>query len=164
MYRRYNENIPVYLRDRPRGFVQHMKARLEEAKDYTANDVIELDHDTFSVKSQSEPSKYHTVYFGDDEDMPCCTCRDWARHLLPCKHFFAIFQQVSGWGWENLPASYKDNPLFTLDDSCLGQKADSPSTSASVSVEASSATQLAFIPASLPEKKSSDKRIAKETR
>ncbi|XP_078600554.1 uncharacterized protein LOC144875486 [Branchiostoma floridae x Branchiostoma japonicum] len=158
MYRRYNENIPVYLRDRPRGFVQHMKARLEEAKDYTANDVIELDHDTFSVKSQSEPSKYHTVYFGDDEDMPCCTCRDWARHLLPCKHFFAIFQQVSGWGWENLPASYKDNPLFTLDDSCLGQKADSPSTSASVNVEASNATQLAFIPASLPEKKSSNKR------
>ena len=47
----------------------------------------------------------HMVDFGSKshDQLPWCTCKDWLRHHLPCKHFFSILANCQGWGWENFP-------------------------------------------------------------
>ena len=37
---------------------------------------------------------------------PSCTCPDWIRYHIPCKHMFAVFHSIDGYSWENLPALY----------------------------------------------------------
>ncbi|KAK5927631.1 hypothetical protein CgunFtcFv8_012766 [Champsocephalus gunnari] len=75
----------------------------------------------FHVKSQSHPCTQHNINLGESIIMPSCTCKDWAKHKLPCKHFCAVFNHVHEWGWEKLASGNRDNPLFSLDNACLGQ-------------------------------------------
>ncbi|KAI8488947.1 hypothetical protein Bbelb_334650 [Branchiostoma belcheri] len=110
-YRKYHSNIPTYLQDRPRGVVNHILPRLTEAQCYEPG--------VFKVTSKGGISQhYHTVNFetSSTNNMPSCTCRDWAKHKMPCKHFCAIFTLEEGWTWDKLSPAYRDNPLFSLDD------------------------------------------------
>ncbi|XP_033969877.1 uncharacterized protein LOC117480070 isoform X1 [Trematomus bernacchii] len=120
-YRRYNENMPKFLKDRPRSVADHVMSRLTEAQFYEANDIVAKGNGMFHVKSQSHPCTQHHINFGESIIMPSCTCKDWAKHKLPCKHFCAVFNHVHEWGWEKLASNYRDNPLFSLDNACLGQ-------------------------------------------
>ncbi|KAL3067745.1 hypothetical protein OYC64_022046 [Pagothenia borchgrevinki] len=120
-YRRYNETMPKFLKDRPRSVADHVMSRLTEAQFYEANDVVAKGNGMFHVKSQSHPCTQHHINFGESIIMPSCTCKDWAKHKLPCKHFCAVFNHVHEWGWEKLASNYRDNPLFSLDNACLGQ-------------------------------------------
>ena len=51
--------------------------------------------------------------------LPSCTCRDWERHGLPCKHFFAVFLLVPEWSWTQLPLWYTGSPRLSLDTDCV---------------------------------------------
>ena len=44
-----------------------------------------------------------------------CTCQEWLKHELPCKHVFAVLQH-GGISWEDFPDPFRTNPLFNLDD------------------------------------------------
>lgn len=99
---------------------QHQESLL-----YNTSDIMSSGKNIFSVHSQTSQEK-HQVNFGTDDELPSCTCIDWQRHLLPCQHFCAIFTLVPGWGWENLSAAYRTNPLFTFDEVCLGQSGTLP--------------------------------------
>ncbi|XP_073678281.1 uncharacterized protein [Garra rufa] len=116
-YRKYSERLPLFLRDRPRVVVDHIMDRHLQAMSYQREDVIMHGDGAFSVKSQT--ADYYKIYFGSHTTMPSCTCEDWQRNLLPCKHFCAVFSMVQGWGWEKLGVMYRDNPLFSLDVICL---------------------------------------------
>lgn len=97
--------------------------RHRESLLYSVSDITSAGENIFTVQSQTSQEK-HQVNFGKDDEMPSCTCMDWRRHLLPCQHFCAVFTLVPGWSWENLSAVYRNNPLFTFDEVCLGQYAD----------------------------------------
>jgi len=47
--------------------------------------------------------------------MPSCSCPDFTKHLLPCKHFFAAFQFDDRWDWTSLPAFYLSSPYMSID-------------------------------------------------
>jgi len=49
------------------------------------------------------------------EGMPSCTCKDWLRHQLPYKHFFAIFRHRKEWQWEQLPSEYLQSAYLSMD-------------------------------------------------
>lgn len=49
-----------------------------------------------------------------DLSIPCCTCRYFMRHKLPCKHFFAIFRFFSERSLARLPKEYTEGPLLSL--------------------------------------------------
>ena len=53
----------------------------------------------------------HTVSFSTPE----CTCKDWIRHHIPCKHFFAIFEHFPGWGWSELPQHFLGSSYLSAD-------------------------------------------------
>ena len=42
-------------------------------------------------------------------------CKDWLRHQLPCKHFFAVFQYRKEWQWEQLPPKYLKSAYLPMD-------------------------------------------------
>ncbi|XP_063078674.1 uncharacterized protein LOC134468731 [Engraulis encrasicolus] len=117
-YRRYNTVMPGFLHNRPRGVVTHIMERMTEAE-YHTDEIVPVGDGLFNIKSASHGNGHHTVDFGCNTDAPSCTCMDWRRSKLPCKHFCAIFLKNKEWGWEKLHASYRENPLLSLDGHCL---------------------------------------------
>ena len=56
--------------------------------------------------------------------MPKCTCTDFTRTGLPCKHFFAVFEHSQDWKWDALPERYRENPHVSLDNAIVFGNAD----------------------------------------
>ena len=63
----------------------------------------------------------HIINFGivSQEKMPSCTCKDWLRHHIPCKHFFAVFAHRPDWPWERLPSTYQNSAYVSMDTLAL---------------------------------------------
>jgi len=51
--------------------------------------------------------------------MPFCTCPDWIKWHIPCKHFFAVFRLYPFWGWYKLPQVYLESPYLSTDQESL---------------------------------------------
>ena len=71
----------------------------------------------FQVTSAS--GKVHKVDFGKETGVPSCTCLDWMRFHIPCKHFFAIFSNETDSSWYSLPPTYLASPLLSSDQEAL---------------------------------------------
>lgn len=64
---------------------------------------------TFQIRSEREERGFHKVDF----NLPSCSCLDFKKSKLPCKHFGAVFLLVDGWTFPRLPAAYRDGPYLT---------------------------------------------------
>ena len=53
--------------------------------------------------------------FGDDENMPSCSCPAWSELYYLCKHFFSIFEKFPLWSWEHLSYLHMNSPFVNLD-------------------------------------------------
>ncbi|XP_075070539.1 uncharacterized protein LOC142159545 [Mixophyes fleayi] len=131
-FRKYHEDVPNFLKNRPREFIHHVMRRLSSNLDGTHVSCIDHTSGIFKVNSEYDKEKYYTVNLG--AECPECTCEDWIKFLLPCKHMCCIFQFVEGWGWEKINPSYSNNALFILDTDCFsdhtvrgGDEAEYPS-------------------------------------
>ena len=121
-YRAYNTHVPSYLQGRPRNVIIHCLVREEKAlKKFSPEDITSADKETgiFSVRGKS--GYIHTVDFGTQTGKPNCTCQDWAKNNLPCKHFFLIFITTDEWGWSSLPRSYLNGPYLCRDGVSLNK-------------------------------------------
>ncbi|XP_040271838.1 uncharacterized protein LOC120987578 [Bufo bufo] len=116
-YRKYSEEVPNFLRNRPRDFVTHVMKRL--ASSLTAADIKIRKNSSgiFDVKSETEHDKTYIVNVS--EKIPTCNSLDWKKNFMPCKHMCAIFAFEKELGWEKLDAAYSQNPLFVLDTDCF---------------------------------------------
>ena len=120
MYRPYNDSIPDYLKGRPKKVVLHCLSRLQKVAKIKKESVTMTDNSgKFSIINPS--GKKHEVQFVGDNSLPQCTCKDWIRWHIPCKHFLAIFTHYPTWGWNKLPKSYLDNEYLSTDSSVLAQ-------------------------------------------
>ena len=63
--------------------------------------------------------RVHTVDFGTSSGMPSCTCLDWTKNQLPCKHFFAVFKHKKEWSWNDLSQEYLCKPHISADIKAL---------------------------------------------
>ena len=51
------------------------------------------------------------------DNMPSCSCKDWKKWHLPCKHFFAVFRlKEAQWGWNALPQEYLNSAYLSTDN------------------------------------------------
>lgn len=118
--RNYAENIPGFLVNRPGSVVKHCYKRWDDSANISVDDIDQIGEGQFLVKSQTPGcSQVYTVNFSPgDFPIPCCSCDDWRKHHLICKHFCAIFRHTP-WKWEQLPEEYRNNPFITLDDDVL---------------------------------------------
>ena len=91
-YRSYNKGIPSYLHDRPREFVLHCLERRKIALGSDLSGITCQRKVLFSVMSfTNNLSECYKVYFGNEHEMPKCSCYDWCKTGYLCKHFFAVF-------------------------------------------------------------------------
>ena len=126
-YRSYNEFVPKYLQGRPRSVILHCISRIRKAERFTKEAVHQIDTSgQFRIKSAS--GKQHTVKFVSDDNMPQCTCKDWTRWHIPCKHFFAVFHYFPNWGWASLPKEYLENEYLSADSTVLTNSSNGSST------------------------------------
>ena len=108
--------MPLFLRYRPVWIAKHVLKRHQDASTNRPEKITEQGDGAFRMQSQTTPQDHHLVQFGFTTTMPSCSCDDWRRNMLPCKHFSAVFRVVEGWGWERLDSMYLVNPLFSLDE------------------------------------------------
>ena len=73
----------------------------------------------FQVKSMSKEG-YHELYVGDKYAFPNCTCKDWKKFLMPCKHFLAVFEHVPGVSWNSFGGIYTKSSFFSIDYEVFG--------------------------------------------
>jgi len=61
------------------------------------------------------PNTYYRVTFGDELEFPMCTCYDWKKYLVPCKHMLAICKNIDGESFNSIGSRYLTSPHLTLD-------------------------------------------------
>ncbi|XP_078487346.1 uncharacterized protein LOC144745225 [Ciona intestinalis] len=120
-YKTFHKSIPVYLRNRPPNIVRHCKRRLDSALSFTHDKINRVDSSSFVVNSSSGKEKYE-VYLGDTTRFPKCTCLDFKKHFLPCKHMFAVFDNYADVSWASLPNWFRDSVYVTLDNEIISTK------------------------------------------
>ena len=138
-YKRYHESVPLYMRDRPHPVIRHMLKRMARVQDFTAQHIIRpVGEQTgmFAVRSQAG-DVYYLVSFGSLTEAPQCSCHDFLRYFLPCKHFLAVFE-FTDFGWDDLPAHYLESPYLNLDFDILSYE---PTDLCPASIPASLARQ-----------------------
>ena len=58
----------------------------------------------------------YAVDFGRSSGEPSCSCLDWNKWNIPCKHFFAVFRLIPNWNWNCLPFSYRSSPYLSTEN------------------------------------------------
>ena len=112
-YRNYSKDIPDYLKGRPKSVIFHCLERKAKCHKFTKDDIKEVMDGMFEIL-KSDGSK-HLVNF----NVPECTCKDWTRHHIPCKHFFAVFEQCPGWDWFKLPLEFQGSCYLSADTNAI---------------------------------------------
>jgi len=120
-YRSYNECVPEYLRGRPKAIILHCLSRLRKAQKFKKESIIEV-NDTGHFLVNSSSGKQHEVKISNGSDSPECSCKDWIRWHIPCKHMFTIFSYTR-WKWSDLPSAYLHNEYLSADPEALTNSA-----------------------------------------
>ena len=101
--------------------ILHCLERKSKSNRYDEDDIISTD-ETGVFKVKKGDVFKHTVDFLK----PSCSCKDWIRWNISCKHFFAVFNLKVGWDWNALPREYRENPYLQADDDAILHYFDDP--------------------------------------
>jgi len=139
-YRAYKDFVPMYLHNRPRSVIMHCLDRKAKGEKFPAHSVQDINGEAGIFEVEKESGSKKTVDFGicSEENMPACTCKDWLRFHMPCKHFFAVFQHRANWQWEQLPQSYLHSAYLSTDSDALAKHFDTSSTAEALEQQAHS--------------------------
>ncbi|CAG2236261.1 unnamed protein product [Mytilus edulis] len=107
-YRKYSNDVPEFLRRRPRKCVDHCLARIPPAATLIPIENMEVNHDML-VRSVESDSVYQVRL---NDDLPKCSCPDWRKHHWSCKHMLAVMMNMPNKDWNTLPEYLKSNPSF----------------------------------------------------
>ncbi|XP_047145632.2 uncharacterized protein LOC124818650 [Hydra vulgaris] len=115
-YMRYADDIDCWMIDRPWPMVKHclIKKSLAESIDITGIQVKGCGKFSLRYYKDNKERNY-VIDFGDETEMPSCTCIDWKRSCYPCKHFFVVFKKYPCWNWESISPLYRMSPYLNLD-------------------------------------------------
>ncbi|XP_046840157.1 uncharacterized protein LOC124434315 [Xenia sp. Carnegie-2017] len=127
-YRGYDDRVPKYLHDRPRGVVQHIISRID-----SGIQISNIKKETPKLFIVQGAECAYQVRLGSDEELPSCQCLDFRTKKLLCKHICAVVQQPDI-GWESLGRKFDKYPLFTL-DKVITQRSSSSATKPSSNSE-----------------------------
>ena len=116
-FKKYEENIPSHLHNRPRWLVVDILNKQQLVTESSIHSVKFVDENQFSVEGDQISSTEKAIYlvdFGDDDNFVSCTCYWYKRNRTLCKHFFAVIQ-AGHKEFTDLSQLYLNHPLHTLD-------------------------------------------------
>lgn len=136
-YRCYNDIVPPYLRDCPRSVILHCLERKSNSRKFNVEDILTQDQQNgiFTIKGSSD--MIYAVNFGGSSGEPSCSCLDWTKWNIPCKHFFAVFRLIPNWNWSCLPSSYRSSPYLSTETALQSLSSTTNSLPSSSSTEVS---------------------------
>ena len=107
-YRSYHQKVVEWdLMDKPKKYVKHRLGRTSNVEQIGSNDIQVIERNRlFKVKSSSKEI-FHQLDLGDKYSFPTCTCHDWKKHLMPCKHFLALFENKTEISWNSFGDIYR---------------------------------------------------------
>ena len=108
----------LYLHGRPRQVILHCLDRKSSSHKFQEDDIVNVSGKAGEFTVQGK-KRVHTVDFGTSSGMPSCTCPDWTKNQLPCKHFFAVFKHKKEWSWNDLSQEYLCKPHISADIKAL---------------------------------------------
>jgi len=134
LYRKYNDDVPQYLRNRPRRLIDDMRKKMISLESGVVAGVEMKSEGVFQVSAcGSRPP--HEVVFGDESTCCSCTCMSFQRTQLLCTHFCAVFRAFPDWSFDRVSPIYTQSPLLTLDEDMLQAGASSVQNSTVESTE-----------------------------
>ena len=127
LYRSYNPSLRdcSWIHSRPKRFMDHCIRKILLAEDIS-NDKIRQEDELFLVKS-STSGKTCRINFGSDEILPSCSCYDWKKNVMQCKHVMAVMRCCKDITWVSLAPPYKNSNFFKIHVDAI--KRDSPNRS-----------------------------------
>jgi len=118
----YSKPDPMVLINSPDWLRKHIIQRLNSTLSKQDADTVSRVELQYKVRSESRQDVWHTVTMCPSVGYPSCTCYDWQKHKVPCKHMCVLLKDVEEVSWDCLPEEYRCNPVFTLDNVVLGQR------------------------------------------
>lgn len=109
--RRYHNEIPEFLHNKPKMFIEHCLQRLPPNVNTIPSTNFSRENGIMNVESVDSNNTY-IIEVGAE---PKCSCKDWLNTHLPCKHLLGMFIVVEGCSWDDMPKSYTSCPHFNLD-------------------------------------------------
>jgi len=131
LYRKYNDDVPSYLRDRPRRLVDDMRKKMRSLEASVIAGVRMKSQGVFIVPARGI-RPFHDVVFGSESVCCSCTCQSFQRTQLLCVHFCAVFRAFPEWSFDRVSPIYTRSPLLLLDDDLLHAAASSTTMTADV--------------------------------
>ena len=105
--------IPAFLHNKPCRFVEHCLKRIPpHVNCILPGNITGMGEKKYSVLSVDSGNKY-AVTITDEQQT--CSCVDYSRNHLPCKHMLAVFSEASGCSWNGPPEGYRNSSCFNLD-------------------------------------------------
>lgn len=120
LYRKYNDDVPQYLRNRPRRLIDDIRKKMISVEPEVVSGVCQKSADVgvFLVPARGA-RPFHEVVFGDESTFCSCTCLSFERTRLLCTHFCAVFRARTDWTFDRVSPVYTQCPLLTLDEDIL---------------------------------------------
>lgn len=116
-YMKYSKKIPSFLHERPKWFIEHMQEKFENLH-FDNNKLVKmLDEGSFLVTSQS--GNTYTVKFNKDHKICSCSCIDYTRTRLLCKHCLIVGEKFQQYHISHIHKWLLSNPLFCCDRELL---------------------------------------------
>ena len=106
------------MHNKPKPYVKHCIKKIGAALNITEEAITQKGDSRFDVKNEHGDSTYN-IDFGNDTDLPSCSCYSWRRTSLPCKHMLSIINHMKSVTWDSFGTLYRD-VFFTLDFEVFG--------------------------------------------
>ena len=110
-YRTYADFIPKFLHNRPTKFVSHCLSRMPPS-------VLEIPLENFTavgdwefIVQSVDSDNFYTINLKKPE----CSCMDFQKNHLPCKHILSVIHTFPNCNWNSLPSGFKNYQNFTVD-------------------------------------------------
>lgn len=124
LYRKYNDDVPQYLRNRPRRLIDDMRKKMIALENGIIAGVQMKSDGVFLVSARGTRPP-HEVVFGDESTFCSCSCMSFQRTQLLCTHFCAVFRALPEWSFDRVSPLYTQSSLLTLDEDILQAGASS---------------------------------------
>ena len=76
----------------------------------------------FVVKNATSKDVKYNVFFGDENLWTDCDCVEQNKKLMPCKHMFAVMENINGISWGSFCPQQKNSVFFKIDVEGIGIK------------------------------------------
>ena len=114
--KKFETVLPPLLKNRPRKIIDHLLDQISKVESAEINSVEIVGGNAFNVTSPDLSSIHklkHRVHLGDENRFCSCTCNDYRRNRMLCKHFFTVIDSSKS-NFYNISKLFLEHPYLNL--------------------------------------------------